>query len=60
MKLAIEPKEVDLIVEQHVYTKEDSALMSKIIKHYKKTGKLLKLNKPISKQKSKRKLVTNS
>ncbi|MBK7809850.1 MAG: hypothetical protein IPO62_13435 [Saprospiraceae bacterium] len=60
MKLAIEPKGVDLFVEQHKYTKEDSVLMSKIIQHYNKTGELLKLNKPISKQKSKRKLVTNS
>jgi len=58
MKLAIEPKGVDLIFEPHKYTKEDSELMSKIIQHYKKTGELLKFEKPKPVVKSKKDLIT--
>ena len=43
MKLAIEPKGIDLVVEPNKYTKSDSEMMSKIINHYKTTGELLKL-----------------
>lgn len=46
MKLAIEPKGIDLVVEPHKYTESDHDLMSKIISHYNATGKLLKLRKP--------------
>jgi hypothetical protein len=58
MKLAIEPKGVDLIVEPHKYTKSDTELMSKIISHYKSTGELLILNKPKVKSKLKKELIT--
>ena len=34
MKLAIEPKGIDLVVEPHKYTKSDDELMTKIISHY--------------------------
>ena len=44
MKLAIEPKDVDLIVESHTYSISDIEKMSQIIKHYKKTGELLQLD----------------
>jgi hypothetical protein len=57
MKLAIEPKGIDLVVEPHKYTKSDAELMTKIISHYKETGELLKLKKPkvASKQKVQKK-----
>jgi hypothetical protein len=58
MKLAIEPKGIDLVVEPHKNTKSDDELMTKIISHYKKTGKLLKLNKPKVTSKSKKELIT--
>jgi len=61
MKLAIEPKDIDLVVEPHKYTKEDSELMSKIIKHYKDTGEILKVPQTSSKRKSpkvKKELIT--
>ena len=45
MKLAIEPKGIDLVVEPHKYSKSDTELMSKIIGHYNSTGELLILNK---------------
>lgn len=57
MKLAIEPKEVDLIVEPHRYSEEDDKLMSRIIEHYKKTGELLKVNTKEKKSKNKRKEI---
>ena len=58
MKLAIEPKGIDLVVEPHKYTKSDTELMSKIISHYNSTGELLKLNKPKVKSKPKKELIT--
>ncbi|MFZ1749186.1 MAG: hypothetical protein WAU01_03305 [Saprospiraceae bacterium] len=51
MKLALEPKGVDLVVEPHKYTKEDSELMSKIIRHYKDTGEILKVQQTTKKRK---------
>jgi hypothetical protein len=60
MKLAIEPKGIDLVVEPYKYTKSDTELMTKIISHYKETGELLKLNKPKVKLKSKKELITRS
>ena len=51
MKLAIEPKGVDLVVEPHENTVKDDEHMSQIISQYKETGKLLKINKPESKPK---------
>jgi len=56
MKLAIEPKGIDLVVEPHKYTKSDTELMTKIISHYNSTGELLKLNKPKVKSKPKKEL----
>ena len=38
MKLAVEPKGIDLVVEPHKYTKSDAELMTKIISNYKETG----------------------
>ena len=58
MKLAIEPKGIDLVVEPHKYTKYDTELMSKIISHYNSTGELLKLNKPKVKSKPKKERIT--
>ena len=54
MKLAIEPKGIDLVVEPHKYTISDIQQMSKIINHYKVTGELLKLaNTPIKTKRKK-------
>jgi hypothetical protein len=55
MKLAIEPKGINMVVEPHKYTKSDAELMTKIISHYKETGELLKPNRPkvVSKKKTK-------
>ncbi|MBK8052245.1 MAG: hypothetical protein IPK35_02905 [Saprospiraceae bacterium] len=58
MKLALEPKGIDLVVEPHKYTKSDAELMTKIISHYKETGELLKLTKPKVVSKAKKKLIT--
>lgn len=58
MKLAIEPKGVDLVVEPYKYTKSDTEMMSKIINHYHVTRELLKLNKPKTKPNSKKELIT--
>lgn len=58
MKLAIEPKGVDLVVESHKYTKSDTEMMSKIISHYKSTGELLIQKKPKVKSKPKKELIT--
>jgi len=58
MKLAIEPKGIDLVVEPHKYIKSDTELMTKIISHYKETGELLKLTKPKVASKTKNKLIT--
>jgi hypothetical protein len=57
-KLSIEPKGVDLVVEPYKYTKSDIEMMSKIINHYHLTGELLTLNKPKTKQNSKKELIT--
>ena len=58
MKLAIEPKGIDLVVEPHKYTKSDAELMTKIISNYKETGELLKLIKPKVAPKTKKKSIT--
>ncbi|MBK9733415.1 MAG: hypothetical protein IPO92_00020 [Saprospiraceae bacterium] len=58
MKLAIEPKEIDLVVEPHKYTKSDTELMSKIIRHYNSTGELLILKKTKAESKPKKELIT--
>jgi hypothetical protein len=41
MKLAIEPKNIELTVETHSYTEDESKLMSKIIEHYKKNRRVV-------------------
>jgi len=58
MKLAIEPKGIDLVVEKHKYSKSDTELMSKIIGHYNSTGELLILKKAKVKSKPKQELIT--
>ena len=60
MKLAIEPKGIDLVVEQNKYTKSDSEMMSKIINHYKTTGELLKLDKPKVKTEQQKESIAKS
>jgi hypothetical protein len=60
MKLAVEPKGIDLVVEPHKYTKSDAELMTKIISHYKETGELLKLTKPNSSTKNKERSQSRS
>lgn len=57
MKLALEPKEIDLVVEPHEYTKSDSEKMSRIISHYKATGELLKLGNTNTKLLVKKELI---
>jgi hypothetical protein len=57
MKLAKEPKGIDLVVEPHKYSKSDSELMSKIITHYNSTGELLNLKKK-PKTKPEKELIT--
>ncbi|MBK8623135.1 MAG: hypothetical protein IPN79_15595 [Saprospiraceae bacterium] len=57
MKLAIEPKGIDLVVEPHKYTKSDAERMTQIISHYKETGELLKLNKTKARSKTKKELT---
>ncbi|MFZ4544514.1 MAG: hypothetical protein ACOYOA_10720 [Saprospiraceae bacterium] len=51
MKLAIEPKGVDLEVEPNENTIKDDELMAEIIRQYNETGKLLIIGKPESKPK---------
>ena len=58
MKLTLEPKGIDLVVEPHKYTKSDTKLMTKIISHYKETGELLKLTKSNIAPKTKKKSIT--
>ena len=60
MKLAIEPKEIDLVVESYKYTEDDSLLMTKIINHYKDTGELLKIKKPKGILKGKNEILNKS
>ncbi len=60
MKLAIEPKGIDLVVEPNKYTKSDSEMMSKIINHYKTTGELLKLDKPKVKTEQQKESIAKS
>ena len=57
MKLTLEPKGIDLVVEPHKYTKSDTKLMTKIISHYKETGVLLKPNRPKVVSKKNKKLT---
>ncbi|MFZ1789171.1 MAG: hypothetical protein WAT92_12690 [Saprospiraceae bacterium] len=57
-KLAIEPKDVDLVVEPHKYTEDDKNLMSRIIEHYKQTGELLKLEGNLKKSKNRKEAIT--
>jgi hypothetical protein len=56
MKLAIEPKGINLVVEPHKYKMSDIEMMSKIINHYNLTGELMTLHKPKIKPKSKKEL----
>lgn len=60
MKLAIEPKGIDLVVEPNKYTKSDSEMMSKIINHYKTTGELLKVDKPKVKTEQQKESIAKS
>lgn len=57
MKLAIEPKGIDLVVEPHKYSKSDSELMLKIITHYNSTGELLKFKNLKKKSKTDKEII---
>lgn len=59
MKLGIEPKGIDFVVEPTVQTKADKEFISKVIAHYKVTGEILSV--PIPKAKninSKKDIIT--
>lgn len=59
MKLGIEPKGIDFVVEPTKQTKADREFISKVIEHYKETGEILKAPTPKSKQlKPKKELIT--
>ncbi len=59
MKLGIEPKGVDFVVEPTKQTKADREFISKVIAHYKATGKISRAPIPKTKQsKSKKELIT--
>lgn len=53
MKLGIEPKGIDFVVEPTKQTVADKELISKVIAHYKLTGEIIRV--PIPKVK-----ITNS
>jgi hypothetical protein len=58
MRLGIEPKGVDSIIEPTKRSKEDIDLVSKAIAHYKATGEVTRVAIPKSKQtKSKKELI---
>ncbi len=59
MKLGIEPKGIDFVLEPTAQTKADKEFISKVIAHYKVTGEIL--SAPISKAKninSKKDIIT--
>lgn len=59
MKLGIEPKGIDFVVEPTKQTKADKEFISKVIAHYKATGEISRAPVPQTKQtKSKKELVT--
>ena len=59
MKLGIEPKGVDFVVEPTKQTKADREFISKVISHYKATGEITRAPIPKVKQlKSKKELIT--
>jgi hypothetical protein len=59
MKLGIEPKGVDFVVEPSKQTKADREFISKVIAHYKATGEIMRAPTPKVKQsKSKKELIT--
>ncbi len=59
MKLGIEPKGIDFVVEPTKQTKADGEFISKVIAHYKATGEITRAPLPKTKQsKSKKDLIT--
>lgn len=59
MKLGIEPKGIDLVVEPTKQTKADREFISKVIAHYKSTGEILRVPIPKAKRsKSKKEKIT--
>jgi hypothetical protein len=59
MKLGIEPKGVDFVVEPSKQTKADREFISKVIAHYKATGEIMRAPLPKTRQsKSKKELIT--
>lgn len=59
MKLGIEPKGIDFVVEPIKQTKADREFISKVIDHYKATGEIKRASIPKVKQlKSKKELIT--
>jgi hypothetical protein len=59
MRLGIEPKGVDFVVEPVKQTKADKDFISQVIAHYKATGEITRAPIPKVKQpKSKKELIT--
>ncbi len=59
MRLGIEPKGIDFVVEPTKQTKADKEFISKVIAHYKATGEITRATLPKKKQsKSKKELIT--
>ena len=59
MRLGIEPKGIDFVVEPTKQTKADREFISKVIAHYRSTGEIMKVSSPKKKQpKSKKELST--
>lgn len=59
MRLGIEPKGIDFVVEPTKQTKADKEFISKVIAQYKATGEITRATLPQKKQsKSKKELIT--
>ena len=59
MRLGIEPKGVDFVVEPTKQTKADREFISQVIAHYHATGEIIRAPHPKLKQpKSKKELIT--
>jgi hypothetical protein len=59
MRLGIEPKGIDFVVEPTNQTKADKEFISQVIAHYNATGEITRAPLPKTKQsKSKKELIT--
>lgn len=46
MRLGIEPKGIDFVLEPTKQTKADREFISKVIAHYRSTGEIMKVSTP--------------